>query len=308
MSIVVGFGPDTKSSSGVRLAAQLARTTGDDLTLCCVVYDAFASPALRDFSGVDDDWRAGLESMAAAALIEARAALPPGMGVAEVLRPGRSVPQALQEEGERLRARLLVVGSSTQGVFGRIGLGSTSDRLVHSSEVPVALAPRGYQPGESGVRRIVFAVSPTPSDVALARDVAELARWLGCGVEIVTFVTRSAAPTAFATFSDQGVIRQWQELVREAQAKVSDAVTAELPAAAVGRSDLVSGERWSQAINSFGWEAGDLLVVGSSQQGALSRVFLGSTAARILRHSPVPVVLMPRGLRPGLAGGGADDA
>ena len=49
--------------------------------------------------------------------------------------------------------------------------------------------------------------------------------------------------------------------------------------------DLAAGDRLP----------GDLLVVGSSRHGPLARVFLGSTATKIVRASPVPVVVVPRG-------------
>ena len=38
---------------------------------------------------------------------------------------------------------------------------------------------------------------------------------------------------------------------------------------------------------------GDVLVVGSSSGGVLARVFLGSNATRVVRHSPVPVIVVP---------------
>jgi len=38
-----------------------------------------------------------------------------------------------------------------------------------------------------------------------------------------------------------------------------------------------------------------VLVVGSSSIGPIARVFLGSRATKIIRHSPVPVVVVPRG-------------
>jgi nucleotide-binding universal stress UspA family protein len=41
------------------------------------------------------------------------------------------------------------------------------------------------------------------------------------------------------------------------------------------------------------WEADEVLVVGSSRFGRLARVFLGSTAIKIVRYSPVPVVVVP---------------
>lgn len=56
--------------------------------------------------------------------------------------------------------------------------------------------------------------------------------------------------------------------------------------AAVGRS-------WCVAMDSVEWDRGDVLVVGSSSTHRLSRVLLGSSAAKIVRHSPVPVVVVP---------------
>ena len=55
------------------------------------------------------------------------------------------------------------------------------------------------------------------------------------------------------------------------------------------------GDDWEDAIEDVGWEDGDVLVVGSSSAGPIARVFLGSHSAKIVRHSPVPVVVVPRG-------------
>jgi nucleotide-binding universal stress UspA family protein len=59
--------------------------------------------------------------------------------------------------------------------------------------------------------------------------------------------------------------------------------------AVVGR-----GESWQEALEDVEWEEGDVLVVGSSSGGPLARVFLGSRSAKIVRHAPVPVVVVPR--------------
>lgn len=53
------------------------------------------------------------------------------------------------------------------------------------------------------------------------------------------------------------------------------------------------GRSWGAAMDNLDWQRGDILVVGSSSTHRLSRVFLGSSAAKILRHSPVPVVVVP---------------
>ena len=84
---------------------------------------------------------------------------------------------------------------------------------------------------------------------------------------------------------------------RAALEKVADlpAVPAELEIA-IGR-----GEHWEEALEDIEWEDGDVLVVGSSTIGPVARVFLGSRGAKIVRHSPVPVVVVPRGAAEELA-------
>jgi nucleotide-binding universal stress UspA family protein len=47
------------------------------------------------------------------------------------------------------------------------------------------------------------------------------------------------------------------------------------------------------AMDQLEWEPGEVLVVGSSPVGALARVFLGSRAIKIVRYSPVPVLVVP---------------
>jgi nucleotide-binding universal stress UspA family protein len=60
-------------------------------------------------------------------------------------------------------------------------------------------------------------------------------------------------------------------------------------------SHVAAGADWAGALAAGNWLPGDLLVVGSSRHGPLARVFLGSTATKIVRASPVPVVVVPRG-------------
>jgi len=42
------------------------------------------------------------------------------------------------------------------------------------------------------------------------------------------------------------------------------------------------------------WEPGDLLLLGSGAAGLLAKVYLGTAASKILRHAPVPVMILPR--------------
>jgi nucleotide-binding universal stress UspA family protein len=55
-----------------------------------------------------------------------------------------------------------------------------------------------------------------------------------------------------------------------------------------------SGGSWREAVEAVEWAAGDILVLGSGAAGQTAQVFLGSAAGRILRHSPVPTMIVPR--------------
>ena len=55
-----------------------------------------------------------------------------------------------------------------------------------------------------------------------------------------------------------------------------------------------TGHDWREAVESVSWETGDLLLLGSGAAGPTAQVFLGSAASKILRHAPVPVMIVPR--------------
>lgn len=293
MSVLVGFGVDTKSRASVRFGADLARTSNEPLILCCVVHDRFSAAQMSDFSGVSDDWKKEIRTMTAQAVEDAKAAVPDDVSAEVVVRSARSVTRVLHDESVDRNAQVLVTGSSVRGPLGRIVLGSTTDRLVHSSPLPIALVPRGYSSDCTEVKRLVFAVDPSRRTERYYDSVARLARWLGVGVDVVTFAVRPSRPSGLGAFSDQGVFATWKEQVLSGQEKVVSALEDAESGATVTGTWIVTGERWSAAVSDFDWQDGDVLVVGSSES-ALHGVFLGSTATHIMRHSPVPMIMLPR--------------
>ena len=56
---------------------------------------------------------------------------------------------------------------------------------------------------------------------------------------------------------------------------------------------VATGNGWDEAIDAADWQDGDLLAIGTSPAGGIARVFLGSRGSKILRHSPVPVLVLP---------------
>jgi nucleotide-binding universal stress UspA family protein len=56
---------------------------------------------------------------------------------------------------------------------------------------------------------------------------------------------------------------------------------------------VVAGNGWDQALDAAEWDDGELLAIGTRTPGPIGRVFLGSKGTKIIRHSPVPVLVLP---------------
>jgi nucleotide-binding universal stress UspA family protein len=97
------------------------------------------------------------------------------------------------------------------------------------------------------------------------------------------------------------MLEDWSEEILTSARAALDGI-AQLPAAPHDLEAVVGrGETWEDALDDVDWRDGDVLVVGSSSIGPVARVFLGSRATKIVRNSPVPVVVVPRGVAADLA-------
>jgi nucleotide-binding universal stress UspA family protein len=301
VTMVVGVSPDRRGRPALDLAALLARSAEDDLVLCSIVPTPWPpSPAK-----VDAEYRAELERVATEALDAARARIPTDIAATILVHSARSVPSGLLEVAEEHDARVLVLGSSSAGVFGRVALGSVNSRLMHSSPVLLALPPRGYHcPPDARVTRLTAAYGGSESSDDLVVAAADVTTRLGATLRLASFAVRARPPytSGAGTQAEHAMIDQWVEEVEAAGRAALDRVR-DL-AAVPSRLETVIGygESWEEALEDVEWQDGEVLDVGSSAVGPVARVFLGSRASKIVRSSPVPVVVVPRGTAAALAG------
>jgi nucleotide-binding universal stress UspA family protein len=191
---------------------------------------------------------------------------------------------------------MIVVGAGHDGGYGRVVLGSTAHRLLHSSPVPVAVATRGYRASEHG--RVVRATCAFRGDEASRRTLARAAdvcREVGAGLRIVTFAVRGRTmyPPEVATSSEDAVQEAWAAQAESLQRAAIDELAAAGPLPEPLTHVVAAARDWGHALDAVSWERDEVLVVGSSAASLMSRLFLGSNGAKILRHSPVPVVVVP---------------
>lgn len=98
--------------------------------------------------------------------------------------------------------------------------------------------------------------------------------------------------TAGVGRSERIVAAQWIEQVGvEQERAVAELADLGLDPGQVEQS-VAQGADWSKALQRVTWHPDDILVVGSSREGRLSRLFLGPTGTRIVRAASVPVVVV----------------
>lgn len=294
MTIVVGHPPHKDDRSALQLAATLARSAGQDLRVVTVVPAPWPTPVA---GGPDKEFVRWSREQGAAAAARAQEALAEHCGglVAEVVVvAASSVAAALIEQAEQHDGALVVVGSASHGAWGSVVVGSTADRLLHSSSVPVAVATRGHRAEPATrVRRATCAFrGDTASREVLARS-ARICRDVGASLRVATFGVRGRTMYPPEVLGEQLVVDAYVERTSAEQERAVAALGDLAPDHV--ETTVATGATWTDALEQLDWQPGDVLVVGSSAAGLVSRLFLGSDATRIVRHAPVPVIVVPRG-------------
>ena len=292
MTVVVGYLAGKSGSAPLHLAAGAARTLRTSLTVATIVPKPWTYPSP---ARVDAEYAAWADQLAADSAREAQRDLDAMAQPVEVRfhsHAHRSVSGGLIQVVEELDADLLVLGSSASGQLGQVVVGSTADRLLHSSPVPVAIAPRGYRSPRGGrLTRITCGYPGTPESVDVVSRVAALAERLEVPLRVITFAVRGRTmyPPEVGLHAEDSILAEWESQAGEMLARLhTDGVVGDDVALQV-----VSGNGWDQALDDAEWQDGEILTLGTSPRSDIAHVFLGSRGTKIMRVSPVPVLVLP---------------
>lgn len=292
MTVVVGYLAGNSDTGPLELGVEAARAMRTSLTVATVVPKPWAVPSQ---ARVDAEYAAWADQLAGGSADEARRHLGATADQPETTyhsHANRSASDGLIEVVEELGAEMLVLGSTANGKPGYVDIGSTADPLLHSSPVPVAIAPRGYRGSRGGVlTRISCGYPAAPEAVAMVASIAGLAARLGVPLRVITFAVRGGTmyPPEIGLHAEDAVQEAWAEHARGALGQLrADGLVGEDVALQV-----VSGSSWAQALAAADWQDGEVLALGTSPRRGVARVFLGSRATKIVRHSPVPVLVLP---------------
>lgn len=282
--IVVGYTATKGGKDAVALASRLAQATGSSLDIVLVL-PTDAGTLVPPDAGFDGY----LIDQAQRWLARAAGRVPAGVDHTEHVLWAESFAEGLTAAADDHAADFIVVGPSGGATRGRHRLGSTASELLHSSDLPVVIAPGGERKTDAAapIPRLTVAVGTRPGADALLGAAAGLARAVHAPVRLVSLVTVDLPAKV-----DTGVVRiagaaHASEVLAQARETLPDTIEVEV---VVGRGDSIT-----DAVAELEWLPGELVLVGSSRLAQPRRLFLGSTAEKMLRELSVPMIVVPRG-------------
>lgn len=285
MRYVVGYTANARGREALDLATALAKRQDAQLDLVLVLpQDSPFKAAYPPAPGFDR----ALQQQAQSWLDQALAMVPAEVVARGHLRFAESEAEALNAVAAEFDAGLLVVGAASNGLFKRFTVGSTASSLLHSAQVPVALAPGGYQ-NNGPVSRLSCGVGTRPGAdevLGLALDTAAR-RALPLRLISLLALDQDVGSGTSGTF--QAAARSYLEEKLRAESLARPSLDS--PVEIV----VAQGRSIEQAVDAMPWQDGEVLLIGSSRLAQNRALFLGSTAQRILRALPVPMIVLPRG-------------
>lgn len=284
MHLTVGYLATPTGDDGIALASALAKTFDATVDVVIVVREELPDghPGRLEYQQMLI--RRGEEWVAEA--VEALAV--DGVSAGSAVIVGESFAQTLVEFAESKASDLIVVGGARDGFFGRHTIGPVTGALLHISPIPVALAPRGYaEDPDDKIEALTAAVPTRPGDDNPLPFTIRLAALAQLRIRMLSLVSAE-------NLAEAGSAREVRALQRAAAEENLAVAARELPDAPDIESLVADGMTLESALKKLKWDDGDLLVVGSSRFAAPKRIFLGSTASRILAGVDVPVIVVPR--------------
>lgn len=274
---VVGYTPNARGADAVALGSAMARAQGAHLDLVFVVDRGIRHAATYPEAATAEEDE--LQTMQRSAL----SFVPEEVSVEFHVRPADSFAAGLIDAAVEYNAGLIVVGAASNGLFKRHSIGSVANALLHASPVPVALAPSGYHRTEP-ITRLTLAVGKRKGADAAIDTAIDSSIRRGIPLRLVSLVELDAE-------GDSG------EAVNAAHIHANTVLTEaahRLPEGHKVSVEVAHGRTIEEAIDDLEWDDSEILIVGSSRLAERNKLFIGSTANKVLRALPVPMVVVPR--------------
>jgi nucleotide-binding universal stress UspA family protein len=289
------------AEAALQFALPFARASGAQLDLLHVIppvvwladawYPAAELSALRQVNRFENRQQA-----AALARLQQRAdALQDPTRIRALVRRGEPA-RTIVDVARQLRSDWVVLSTCGRSGLTRFFLGSTAEAVVRRAPCPVltvrqpARARRDtpQAPPSTKLRRMLVPVDFASGAGHLLQYAAAFAREFRAALLLLHVIQPVRVPTRLALETTRLHREARQRGQRRLEALAAQYLPAGLPARQVVRVGVPYG-----VINTLARRASvDLIILGTRGQHGLRRWVLGSTAERVVRHAPCPVLVV----------------
>lgn len=191
------------------------------------------------------------------------------------------------------RADVIVVGAHQRTGFDRLRAGSVGERVAAKAAVPVLVVPQqGPTSAAESFRHVVVAVDFTPASEQAIEQALAFASRPGDRITLLHVVAGSASgvPPHFYRY---GGAEYQQHLIHDARQRLQLAALKRGRTPATVHTRVIVGDPTTEIVRVTESVGADLLVAGVPKRGMVSRALFGTTAARLMRVTPIPLLAVP---------------
>ncbi|KAA8742330.1 universal stress protein [Corynebacterium tuscaniense] len=282
--ILVGYLATPAGSDALNLGIALARSWDADLEIVMVV------PHSENYSGAYPRLTAHetiISRKLNAWLENALAKVPEGITATGRVVSGVDEANSLHRTAKELGCDLIILGTRGGGLLRRFSIGVSANALLHSSTIPIALAPPRYQAPER-ISRVSCMFGTLAGSRQLISTAIRTAQYTDSELRLISFHTdedAGAMPHEIAETVLESLEANANEYLAE-QAK-------HLVDEGLATTEIVTGTSVAEAATELEWREDEILLAGSSRLATAGRMFMGPRAAKVLRSLPIPLLVTP---------------
>jgi len=191
---------------------------------------------------------------------------------------------------------LVVMGTHGRRRLGRWFLGSVTEHILRKVPVPVLTVSHvdteKHQVGMVSLKRILYATDLSESSNIALKYAAEIARVAGSQLTVMHAIyypdRRFWAPGGIPALEEERA-----QDVQEMRKKLTDVLSQETPKEMQVEMLVVEGKPFEKILEIAGERAMDIIVMNLHSKSTLERTLIGSTAERVVRLAPIPVLSVP---------------
>jgi nucleotide-binding universal stress UspA family protein len=204
-----------------------------------------------------------------------------------------SAAKEIVRTAAQLPVDLLVMGTHGRGGFERLFLGSVTEKVLRSTDVPVLTVPPPVeQVGTVAYKTILCPVEFSDPSIRGLEYALALAQENDARLIVLHVIEDAAVALALPEGSSLTVSEYRRQLEADACAQLEAVVPADARVWCTPDERVSSGKAYRVILQLAEAEHAEILVMGVHGKGALNRRFFGSTTNHVIREARCPVLTL----------------